>query len=188
MVVPEDPTLVDLTLELPTRTARDSNLTALLMHPPDFSAIDGAALARHRFLPNYMKEILLATLFLDLSAGTDQIARGIRRSTMVEVRQARRRGITIREGSDADVGTFFRLMSTTCQRLEGRKPNPATEGALMEVWKAFRPSGYVRLTLSEFEGEAVAGGFFLCFGDRVTFWKKGWSGTPCAAPQPTLAL
>jgi hypothetical protein len=174
VVVPEDPALVDFTLELLTRTAKDSHLTALLIQPPDFSAIDGAALARHRFLPNYMKDLILATCLLDLSAGMDQIARGIRRSTMVEVRQARRRGITIREGGDADVGTFFRLMSTTCQR-RGVTPDPATEEALMELWKAFRTSGSMRLTIAEFEGEAVAGGLFVCFGDRVTFWRKGWS-------------
>ena len=173
VVVPEDPALVDFTLELLTRTAKDSHLTALLIQPPDFSAIDGAALARHRFLPNYMKDLILATCLLDLSAGMDQIDRGIRRSTMVEVRQARRRGITIREGGDADVGTFFRLMSTTCQR-RGGTPDPATEEAMMELWKAFRACGSARLTLAEFEGEAVAGGLFMCFGDRVTFWRKGW--------------
>jgi hypothetical protein len=63
----------------------------------------------------------------------------------------------------------------TCTRQQ-TQPAPATAEALLAVFRAFHSQHKVRLTLAEFEGQPVAGGFCICFGSRVTFWKKGWSG------------
>lgn len=174
VAVPEKPALVNFLIELIISSTKTSRLRAVIVQPPDQSTIDGRCLAHHRFLVNHLVSIISATLLSDLAEGIDGIARGMRRATQVEIRRARRRGVTIREGSEADLGAFFRLMLATCER-QRTQPDPATEPALLQVWHAFRPN-QVRLFLAECEGRVIAGVFLLCFGDRVTGWKKGWSG------------
>ncbi len=88
---------------------------------------------------------------------------------------AERRGLTVREGGETDLGAFFRLMRETCRRQE-TAPNPATEAAVRQIWAAFHPRGRFRLILAEYEREPVAAALCLCFGRRLTIWKKGWSG------------
>ncbi len=88
---------------------------------------------------------------------------------------AQKRGTTVREGGEPDLGTFFHLMVDTCRRQQ-TPPNPATVASVRQIWASFHPRGRFRLTLAEYEGEAVAGALCLCFGNRMTIWKKGWSG------------
>ena len=175
VLIKEEDGLLDFMMELVVSAVKANQLKALILQPPDPSTIDDLILTRHRFLPNHLVNVVSATLLTDLSCGMDQIERRMRKNTLVEVRQACRRGIKVRQGGELDVGTFFRLMRITCERQQ-TKPAPATESALLAVWEAFNRRGCVHLFLAEYEGAAVAGTFCLCFGDRVTIWKKGWSG------------
>jgi hypothetical protein len=171
----EEPALAEFLLEQLVWTAKRHRLLALIVQVPDESRIDARLFGRRQFLPNHLIDVGRATLLADLSRGADAILRRLRKATANEIRQARQRGIRIREGGEADVGTFFRLMTATCER-QGTQPNPASEPALASVWRAFHAAGRMRLTLAEYEGEAVAGSWCFCFGERVTGWKKGWSG------------
>lgn len=170
----ETPAIVNLLLDTVKSTVQASKLCALILQLPDKSIIEGSALAAHRFLPNHLVNVLRATLLVDLALGMDAIGRHIRSSTWKQIRKAQRRGIIIREATDQDLPSFFRLMLATCQRQRAR-PSPATSDALLALWKAFQPHK-IRLTLAQFENEPVAGCLCLCFGERVTFWKRGWSG------------
>jgi len=175
VVVEEDNDLLDFVMKLVISTVKTNHLKALILQPPDRSVIDGPAMARHWFLPNHLVEVISATLLVDLSDNMDAISQRIRKNTMIEIRQAERRGIKIRPGCEQDVGIFFRLMLATCERQQ-TNPAPATEPALLAVWQALSRRDRVRLFLAEYDGAAVAGALCLCFGDRVTIWKKGWSG------------
>lgn len=99
----------------------------------------------------------------------------MRKTTLKQVRRAERRGVSVREGGEGDVALFFRLMTSTCAR-QGTLPQPASEAAMLQVWRSFHREGKVRMTFAEVDGEAVATLFCLDFGDRVSAWKKGWSG------------
>ena len=175
VVTGDEKALSDFVVSLVVSVTKVHRLRALILQPPDQSAIDVPSLARHGFLPNHLFNVISATLVVNTACSMDEIMSRMRKTTGVELKQAHKRGIEIREGDEGDIGTFFRLMTNSCKRQQ-TSPAPATESAMMEIWKAFHPAGLIRLTLAEFQGEPVAGALCLCFGERVTFWKKGWSG------------
>jgi len=175
VVVPEDPALLDFLIEMFIRTAKREKLRGLVIRPPDESRFDDKVWVRSGFLPNRIIKFDSATLLLDLAAGMDALKRGMRKTVRQAFKQAEQRGIKVREGGEDDISTFFTLLVATCER-QGKKPQPSTEAAFREVWKALHPAGCVRLLLAEFEGEVIAGSFNFCFGERVTGWRKGWSG------------
>jgi hypothetical protein len=175
VIMSEDPRLIDFLLELVVSTAKTNGLKGLIVQPPDQSTIDGVILRRHRFLPNHLVSVIHSTLMVDFSVGLDVIKRRMRKSTLAEIRRALRRGVKVYQGGEKDVSMFFRLMVTTCERQQ-TKPSPAAEATLLEVWRVLNNRGCAQLFMAECEGEPLAGMFCLCFGDRVTGWKKGWSG------------
>jgi lipid II:glycine glycyltransferase (peptidoglycan interpeptide bridge formation enzyme) len=175
VVAPEEPALLDFLIELVASASKANHLQALIVQPADESTIEEARLVYHRFLPNYLASVISATLVVDLSGGLDEIKGRMRRATWSQIRQAEERGITIREGGEQDIGTFFSLMAATCER-QRTSPSPATESAILEIWRAFHPHDCVRLSFAQFEGKSIAGVLCLCFGQRVVAWKRGWSG------------
>jgi hypothetical protein len=66
-------------------------------------------------------------------------------------------------------------MAATCER-QGCSPSPGSEAAVLALWRAFSGQGRIRVSFAEYAGEPVAGALCLILGDRVTLWKKGWSG------------
>jgi hypothetical protein len=175
VITHEEPALSEFLGEQLVAVTKKNRLRALIVQPPDESELNGTFLARHHFVPNHLISVVSATLLLDLSGGMADIEKRIRKNSLTKVRQARRRGVTIREGGEKDVDIFFSLMVSTCQR-QRTQPVPSTPSSLMAIWRAFHPNGGLRLTLAECEGEPVAGMLCFRFGQRVTMWKKGWSG------------
>jgi hypothetical protein len=175
VIAPEDNALIDFLTEMLILTSKTKNLQGLVIRPPDESGIGHQLWTRHGFLTNDVLKFDSATLTVDLSIGIDAIKKRMRRSLRRTVRQSQERGIKVREGGEHEIGTFFALVRATCQR-QGKKPQPSTENAFLEVWKAFHPSGRATLYFAEYEGEVLAGLFCLYFGGRVTAWRKGWSG------------
>jgi lipid II:glycine glycyltransferase (peptidoglycan interpeptide bridge formation enzyme) len=171
----EEPAFLEFLFEQLVTITKRNQLRALIVQPPDEREWNGAVLARYHFVPNHLVSVVSATLLVDLSGGMPDIEKRMRKNRLTEVRQARRRGITIREGDEKDVGVFFSLMASTCQR-QRTQPVPSTEASLRAFWRAFYPKGRLRLSLAECEGEPVSGMLCFQFGQRVTVWKKGWSG------------
>jgi lipid II:glycine glycyltransferase (peptidoglycan interpeptide bridge formation enzyme) len=175
VLVSEESSVLTFLVEVIASTVRLNHLKAIIVQPPDQAVIDEALMRKYHLLPNHLLHVISATLLVDLSNGLDKIRDGIRKNTAIEIRQAERRGIKIRQGDERDLNVFFRLMLATCERQQ-TKPIPATESALHSVWSIFNKKGRIQLFLAEFEYDIVAGGLCFCFGERVTIWKKGWSG------------
>ena len=97
-----------------------------------------------------------------------------RKSTEEYVRVANHNGVTIREGTEEDIGLFFNLMVDTCKR-QGVKPNPPTEKALRQLWLTFSRRNCLRVTFAEYNHEVLAGSLNIIFGKKVNLWKKGWN-------------
>lgn len=154
--------------------ARKRRIRALVVQPPDCGSIE-YALMQHGLLPNHLVNVISATLLVDLAGTFDDVLSRMRRNTLALVRRARRRGVSIREGNESDVAAFFSMMQSTCARQQ-TSPQPATLAAMASLWRALSPKGLVRMSLAECEGRPVAGMVCIRFGDRVTAWKKGWSG------------
>ncbi len=157
------------------RQARARRVTALVVQPPDLSSIGDEVLKSRGFVVEDLMKVITSTLVVDLSGGIEHVEAGIRKSTRVEIRQARRRGATVREGDVSDAGLFFELMGSTCVR-QGVSPNPSSPEAVREILELFGSRGCVRLTFAECEGESVAGVLALLFGSKSFIWKKGWNG------------
>lgn len=161
-------------------------IEGLIVQPPDRSKVFPALMRRDKFMPFYLLGIISSTLMIDLTGGGATLRKGMRRTTITEIKQAVRRGVRIREGGFGDLEHFFRLMEGSCRR-QGVRPSPASADSLRELWKRFSPAGCIRLTFAECDGEAVSGALCLAFGDRVTIWKKGWA-SKCADRKPNSLL
>ncbi len=170
-----EPALVEACFDNLLLTVKAEGIRALIVQPPDETDLKPNVFPRYGFLPNRLKTVISATLLIDVGCPMADILARMRRTTLLELKRARKRGVTIREGTEQDLGTFFSLMLETCKRQES-SPSPASEAALRQVWEAFRPQNRLRLTLAEFGGQPIAGAICLLFGNRVSFWKKGWSG------------
>jgi lipid II:glycine glycyltransferase (peptidoglycan interpeptide bridge formation enzyme) len=113
---------------------------------------------------------------VDVRDGLPTVEARMRRTTRNEIRQARRAGVTVREGGRDDLGLFFELMTATCRR-QKVVPNPASEPVLRAMWDAFASQALIRLTFAEHAGTALAGALLIRFGERATLFKKGWCST-----------
>jgi len=168
----EDEELVDTLSDLLTRAARTLRLTGMVVQPPGRSRVIASRLSSSRFPANRVLDIVTATLVVDVSGGMEAVETGMRRTTRQLLRKAARNGVSVREGTEADIGIFFWLMLETCKR-QKVEPNPSSEKALRELWLASRKAEGCRLTLAEHDGRPVSGLFCIPFGDVVAIWKKG---------------
>jgi lipid II:glycine glycyltransferase (peptidoglycan interpeptide bridge formation enzyme) len=183
----EEPEKVEFSLDLLHRVIQTYQLMALIVQPPDETQLFGSGLATRGFVPDPLTNVISSTCMVDLTGSCGAWETGIRQSRKVEIRQAIRRGVTIREGGDADIPKFFSLMSATCVR-QRVPPHPASVEALRDLVRAFQPRGEVRLSFADYHGETIAGQLDLKFGRRATTWKKGWNGAhPNLHPNALLA-
>lgn len=171
----ETPELSELAAGLLRHAAEKLKLTAVIAQPPDRSQLMSAALSRNQFVTNHVRGVIRATLVVDLSEGIQGVERGFSKSTRTEIRQARRRGVVVREGGAGDISSLFNMIQRTCQR-QGVQPHPASERELAALWRAFHAVGAARLTIAQCSGQDVAGQLCLVFGDRISIWKNGWTG------------
>ena len=180
VLAPGQPELSDLLLQELDHVAAEEGLTYLVVMPP-YEAHSFAGVLRRlgfRPKPNHMPPVgeLKATLILDLSEDLEILQSRMRASTRRHLRRAAREGVlTMREGTEADVETFRKLMWALCER-RGVTPSPPQKEFFAHLWRIFRPSGFVRLFIAERDGQAVTAAIVFPFGDTVRFWKVGWAG------------
>jgi len=159
-------------LELIERAARHLRLIALIIHPPEKSRLGSSLIAQANFFLNRWMGIVTATLMVDVSKGMEAVEARMRRDRRQKLRKAHLNKVSIREGNEKDIGTFFQLMLETCKR-QGTQPNPSSELALKALWENAQAFGGCRLTLAEHNGRSIAGQFCIPFGKVLRMWKKG---------------
>lgn len=81
--------------------------------------------------------------------------------------------MTVREGTERDLGIYYRLVVATSQRQRFR---PYSREYFLEMWRIFDPHGYIKLFVAEYEGEAVAAQLAIPFGDTMITKLPVWSG------------
>lgn len=113
------------------------------------------------------------TTVLDLTQDAEQIGQRMHSDARRCLRRAQRAGVTMREGTAADVDLFYRLLAVTSQR-QGFAIHSAD--FYHHVWQVGAPHGKVRLFFAELAGEPLSTEFALCFGDTVYGFKAGRSG------------
>jgi hypothetical protein len=170
-----DPAALNQLTSVLIACVRRFRMRALICQPPDDSVGFAELLQERGFRPFLQYLVNEATLIADLGGGPVRLESMINATARNRIRQAKRKGVTIREGGRSDLPTFFRLMLHSCER-QAVSPNPASLEDLTHYWDALHSAGSARLSFAEYEGAPVAGAFCIAFGQRCTLRKKGWNG------------
>ena len=107
-----------------------------------------------------------STRIIDLSRSTDEIWNDVHRKARQSVNKSRRLGVRVVEDDGSRLADFYRIHADMAGRAHFI---PRAESSFVEMWKAFRPKGMVRLFFAEKSnsGEAVATLFLVTCGTRA---------------------
>jgi lipid II:glycine glycyltransferase (peptidoglycan interpeptide bridge formation enzyme) len=173
VVADSDPELMERILGELRRLVQRERVRVLLMQPPPQPAALPDVLQACGYSSTPVTMGPEATILLSLDRDLDAILSATKTSTRRNIRLAFRKGVTVREGDEADLETFYRLHEATGDR---QSFSPYPERHFAELWRAFRPAGGVRLFLAEYDGEPVSGLLALAHGQTVSQHAMGWSG------------
>jgi len=104
---------------------------------------------------------------LDLDKTADELLASFKPKWRYNIRLAEKKGVTVRLDCErSDLGAFYELLSETAKR----------DGFLVrgikyfeDMWDILVPPGYMRMALTYYEGQAVAGALCYKFGDRAMY-------------------
>jgi lipid II:glycine glycyltransferase (peptidoglycan interpeptide bridge formation enzyme) len=113
------------------------------------------------------------TVLLDLDRSEDELLAAMKQKTRYNVRLAMRRGVTVRQGAEIDIDTFYRLYAETSQR-DGFLIRPSDY--YRDAWGSFFKDGIGHLLLADVEGETVAGLMLFTFGPTAWYMYGASSG------------
>ncbi len=105
------------------------------------------------------------TLLLDLTRSEEDLLAAMKQKSRYNLRLAMRRGVTVRQGTVADLEIFYQLYAETARR-DGFPIRPPDY--YRDAWGSFLEAGQALLLLAEVEGEVVAGLILFVFG--ATAW------------------
>lgn len=167
------PEILEVVLRATEEVVRRRRVLLLKVQPP----VDGhdlvPTLERHGFVSSDLATAPSATVRIDLSRSPDQLLATMRRSHRSNIRGARRKGVTVRSGTVADIPRFAALVQATARR-QGFSPYPASY--YQAIWEAFVPEGHATLLVAENDGVALSAVLLIAWGGCVTYKAGGWSG------------
>jgi len=160
---------IALTLEphLPDEHPHRERLRSLGFRPSPFSAVQPRR-----------------TLIVDISPDEEMILAAMKSKTRYNVRLAARKGMTVREATEADLPAFHALMAVTAARDRFGVHTPAYYEA---AYQLFVPHNWARLLLAEVKGEPVAGLVIFALPPRAWYF-YGASGDTHREKMPTYLL
>ncbi len=168
----EDPQAVQAALEALEAEARRQRVLFVKIDP-DVPADTSAGEEVRRLLkargwrPSAEQIQFRNTLLIDLRPDEEALLLAMKSKWRYNIRLAQRRGVTVRAGTPADLGTFYALYAETSQR-DGFLIRPFPYYRL--VWQRFLEAGQGHLLLAEVEGQPIAGIFLLRFGPTAWYF------------------
>jgi len=169
----DDDGQVQALLEAIAALARRHRAVALKIEPdlPDNPQL-AARLAGYGFRPGHTVQPR-GTLVVDLTPEPEAILAQMKPKWRYNVRLAERKGVTVREGTEADLPALQRLMDET-----GRRDRFAVHSAsyYAAAYRLFAPAGQAVWLLAEFEGHLLAGIVVFAFGDKAWYFWGASSG------------
>ncbi|MBN1312801.1 MAG: peptidoglycan bridge formation glycyltransferase FemA/FemB family protein [Anaerolineae bacterium] len=169
----DDPALLRLVLNEVKQVCRVHRIPFLIVQPPNNGEHITAFLTEQGFRPTIFGAMSSATTLIDLSQSLDEIFAQMHKKNRQQIRRSEREGITVREGTEADLDTFYELHLATSQR---RQFVPFPRAYFERMWEVMNPHGYIAMMLAEYRGEAVSTLLLAAFGDTVMTKVSGWSG------------
>lgn len=151
--------------------ARQQRAISLKIEPPlRYSPQAQQILQSHGFRRSPFNNQPQCTMLVDLNGDMDAILARMHKTTRYNIRYSARQGVAVREGTAADLDTFYRLLESTAKRAGF----PARSRAYYEQeWSALAPRGYLALFLASYEGEVLAARMPAAFGNRAATLHSG---------------
>lgn len=113
------------------------------------------------------------TILVGLTEDEDQILARMKSKTRYNIRLSGRKGITVRQGNQADLADLYRMYANTSVRGNFTIRN---EGYYQTLWRTFLPGGsklesdpIAQPLIAEYEGQPVAGAVIFSFGKRAWY-------------------
>ena len=106
------------------------------------------------------------TMLLDLTRSPDEMLAAMRSKWRYNTRLAVRKGVTVRQGTAADLPLLYQLYAETAAR-DGFVVRP--EAYYRDAWGAFIEEGLAQPLIAEVEGDAVAMVLLFHFGERAWY-------------------
>jgi len=107
-----------------------------------------------------------STLIVDLKPDLRTISARLNIKTRYNIGLAGRKGVTVSEGTEADLLAFYRLLQETCWR---RQFNIHTLEYYSRVWYHLERKGMAQLLLASHEGEVLAAAMLFVLGTRAYY-------------------
>ncbi|MGD9145361.1 MAG: peptidoglycan bridge formation glycyltransferase FemA/FemB family protein [Anaerolineae bacterium] len=168
-----DPSLVPMILDELKKVAQTDHFLVFTLQPANKDPEFEACLADRGFRPSWLELAPTATILHDLTQDTQEILRQMKRQTRQKINRSEREGITTREGTEADLPTFYDLYLTTSEK-QGFTPYP--EEYFARMWRVFSQQGVISLIIAEYQGTPVSALLLVGFGSTVCPKILGWSG------------
>ena len=105
------------------------------------------------------------TIMVDLLPSEEEILAAMKSKTRYNIRLSARKGVTVREGSAADIPVFNRLIAETSQRDHFGTHAPEY---YRDAFQLFAPQN-ATLLIDEYEGRPLAASFITAFGKTGTY-------------------
>ncbi len=165
--------VAEMIIQSAIKISRQRHAQMLVIQPPNYSDQTAAVLLASGFQPSSVNLAPVASAVIDLTQTREQIMAKMKRQTRQNVNRSERDGITIREGGEGDLDTFYQLHAATSQRQQFA-PYPLSY--FKQMWQIMQPHGYIKLIFAEYEGESVSALLLAPFGNTVIPKILGWSG------------
>jgi len=171
IIPPGDLTALTAALERLATLARERNAIFLKIDPELAPEAASDALRRAGFRRASDIQPVLATLELDLAPDEDAIMAGLEKDTRWSVRQAPKKGVSMRiAGDEAGLRSFYELYATTGGRAGFIT---RTWDYYRDTWGALIGAGLATLRLADVDGRPVAGAMVWRCGDRALYQTGG---------------
>ena len=168
------PALLDELLEAMRTTAAQQRVLLMKVQPPVDRQDMPAQLQERGFVPSELHTAPGASVVVELGDRDDEaLLKGMRSTARRHVRNAIKRGATVRVGGVDDLGVLQELLEATARR-QGFDPYPAAY--YERLWDAFGTTGQARLMIVEHEGTPMSAGLWIAFGDTVLYKIGAWGG------------
>ncbi len=106
------------------------------------------------------------TVLLDLTLSLDELLMGMKSKWRYNVRLAKRKGVTVRSGTDDDFPLLYDMYQATAQRGEFViRP----EAYYCDAWGSFTQAGLAQPLIAELRGEPLAMVIIYRFGERAYY-------------------
>ena len=166
VVLPGRSDVVEVLVDHIEEVARTHRLLVLSIQPPAEEPLYLDPLAMRDFTPSGFYIVPPTTVLVDLQQTEETILRQMKKKTRYYVRTAMRKGVTAREGTEADLPTFYELMKATATRSDYIHYDL---DYYQEAWRQFAPRGMLKMFFADYQDEPLAAVMIIAFGQWAVY-------------------